>query len=141
MVTQKVARVVIDTNAVVSGLLFGGKPGEVVRLWHTDRLSAFVSAAIIDEYVPVLTYPKFKLTEEEIQYLLYEEILPYFEVVVVPQLKRTIVGADPQDDKFILCAEAAKADSIISGDNHLLNLKNYRDIKIVSPGDFLSSFQ
>ena len=137
MGTQEVIRVVIDTNVVVSGLLFGGIPGELILLWKSGRIKPLASAEIIDEYLRVLAYPKFKLSEEEIHYLLYFELLPYFEVVSYKQASSPIIKADPSDDKFILCADAGNAKAIISGDQHLLFRKKYKNIKIFSPEQFL----
>ena len=132
----KVVPVVIDTNVVVSALLFGGVPGEIVNLWKTGIIQPKASKEIVDEYIRVLAYPKFDLTEEEINFLLYHEILVYFDVVTV-KTRQKIVKDDPSDDKFIRCAQAAKARIIISGDQHLLKLKSYRNINIITPAQFL----
>jgi len=87
------------------------------------------------EYIRVLAYPKFKLSEEEINYIIHQEILPFFKVVKsVPG--SSIVKQDPDDDKFIQCAEAGKAKIIISGDQHLLALKSHNNIKIHTPTQF-----
>jgi len=137
MGTQKVIRVVIDTNVVISALLFGGTPGKLIPLWKSGHIITLASAEIIDEYIQVMTYPKFKLSEEEIHYLLYFEILPYLDVVSVGPALSPIIEKDPSDDKFILCAEAGKANFIISGDQHLLSNKNYKKIKIINPEQFL----
>ena len=139
MGTQKVIRVVIDTNVVISALLFGGTPGKLIPLWKSGHIITLASAEIIDEYIQVMTYPKFKLSEEEIHYLLYFEILPYLDVVSVGPALSPIIEKDPSDDKFILCAEAGKANFIISGDQHLLSLKNYKKIKILNPKQFLKT--
>jgi putative PIN family toxin of toxin-antitoxin system len=132
----EVIRVVIDTNIVVSGLLFGGIPGRLIRLWKKKRILPLISKEILSEYLKVLAYPKFKLSEGEINYLLYQEILPFFEVIAVKQGMQ-IIKEDPSDDKFINCALSGKAKVIISGDKHLLALKSYRNIKILSPSEFL----
>ena len=137
MGTQKVIRVVIDTNVVISALLFGGTPGKLIPLWKSGHIITLASAEIIDEYIQVMTYPKFKLSEEEIHYLLYFEILPYLAVVSVGPALSPIIEKDPSDDKFILCAEAGKANFIISGDQHLISHKNYKKIKIINPEQFL----
>ena len=129
-------KVVVDTNVVVSALLFSGTPGKLVPLWQGPMIRPLASKQIIDEYLRVLTYPKFKLSEEDINFLLYHEILPYFEVVRVYSGKR-IIRKDEEDDKFIQCALAGNAKFIISGDHHLLGMKSYRKIKILSPADFL----
>jgi putative PIN family toxin of toxin-antitoxin system len=139
MGTQKVVRVVIDTNVVVSALLFGGIPGQLIPLWKSGHIKSLTSAEIIDEYIRVMTYPKFKLSEEEIHYLLHFEILPYFDVISVGLAHSPIIQKDPSDDMFILCAEAGKANVIISGDQHLLSLKNYKKIKILNPKQFLKT--
>jgi putative PIN family toxin of toxin-antitoxin system len=81
------------------------------------------SSEITDEYPRVLAYPKFELSKEDINYLLYREILPYFEIVTV-QRGCVIVRKDLSDHMFIRCAVAGKAEIIISGDRHLLALKS-----------------
>ena len=132
----EITRLVIDTNVVVSALLFGGVPGKLVPLWKSGRIRALASKEMIEEYLRVLTYPKFELSEEEINYLLYQEILPYFEIVWTKP-GPVIVEEDPSDDMFILCADAGKANTIISGDQHLLDLKSYGKVKILTPAQFL----
>jgi putative PIN family toxin of toxin-antitoxin system len=132
----EITRLVIDTNVVVSALLFGGVPGKLVPLWKSGRIRALASKEMIEEYLRVLTYPKFELSEEEINYLLYQEILPYFEIVWTKP-GPVIVEEDPSDDMFIRCADAGKANTIISGDQHLLDLKSYGKIKILTPSQFL----
>lgn len=72
---QKIRKVVIDTNVLVSGLLFGGVPSKIVNLWKSSKIQPIASAEIIDEYLKVLSYPKFDLDEEEISFLFYHEIL------------------------------------------------------------------
>ena len=139
MGTQNVVRVVIDTNVIISALLFGGIPGQLIPLWKSGHIKPLASAEIIDEYIRVMTYPKFKLIEEEIHYLLHFEILPYFIVVSVGPPLSPIIQKDPSDVMFILCAEAGKANVIISGDQHLLSLKNYKKIKILNPEQFLKT--
>ncbi|MDY7032213.1 MAG: putative toxin-antitoxin system toxin component, PIN family [Thermodesulfobacteriota bacterium] len=136
----KVKRVVIDTNVIVSGLLFGGAPGELVVLWKTGSIQPLISEEIIDEYMKVLAYPKFKLTEEEIDFLIYHEILPYFDVTTVND-GQVIIKDDPSDDKFIRCAEEGRADIIVSGDKHLLNLKSYGTLRILTLSQFLAELR
>ena len=133
---QKIVRVVIDTNVVVSALLFGGTPGKLLSMWKTGKLLPFMTGPIVEEYLKVLAYPRFGLTEAEINFLVYRQILPYFEVVSVGD-DTLIIEADPADDKFLHCAVAAKADALVSGDRHLLNLQRYKNILILSPSRLL----
>ena len=114
---------VIDTNVLVSALLFGGDPGELITLWKVNRIQPLSSKEIMEEYLRVLAYPKFRLTEEEIEYLFSQEILPYFEVITVKS-GQPFVLEDPSDDKFIWCALDGGAEAIISSDWHLLRLSS-----------------
>ncbi len=130
-------RVVLDTNVSVSCLLFGETPGALLNIWKTERIRLLMCRAMVDEFLRVLAYPKFNLSEDEIQYLLYEEVLPYAEMVDVRR-GPVLIAADPADDVFLRCAHAGRAQYILSGDRHLLDLKTCRRIKILSPADFLS---
>jgi len=135
----KEMKVVIDTNVLISALLFGGTPGKLVPLWKNGRIKPQASKEIIEEYIKVLAYPKFELSEAEITYLLHGEILPYFNIVA-PGSGNLLVKDDSSDDKFIHCAETGKAKFIITGDHHLLQLKSYGKIEILGPSDFLARF-
>jgi len=105
-------------------------------LWKSGRIQPLASNEIIDEYLRVLAYPKFKLSAEEINFILYHEILPHFEVVRA-KLGSVIIRDDPSYDKFIRCAQAGKATFIISGDQHLIRLKSYGQVKILTATHFL----
>ncbi len=96
-------KVVIDTNVVISALLFGDTSGELINLWKAGHIVPLASKEIIEEYIRVLAYPKFKLSAQEIDYILYQEILPFFQVVTSNPSK-PVITADPSDDKFIHCA-------------------------------------
>ena len=128
-------RVVIDTNVLVSALLFGGDPGELITLWKEHRIQPLSSKEIMEEYLRVLAYPKFCLTEEEIEYLFSQEVLPYFEVITVKS-GQPFVLEDPSDDKFIWCALEGGAGAIISSDRHLLRLRSC-PVPIFSPSEYI----
>lgn len=133
----KITRVVLDTNVVVSALLFGGTPGRLVDLWKSRTIQPLVSKAIIQEYIRVFAYPKFELTKNEIDYLLHREILPWFDVVEAAEGPR-MIEADPSDNVFVWCAVSGKADAIVSGDAHL-NLLKDPPIPVLSVSSFLAS--
>ena len=135
----KVTPVVIDTNVVLSALLFGGTPGRLIPMWQRSAITPYISREILDEYLRVLTYPRFQLSESEIAYLIYREVLPYFEVAALPGSRPLIISADPSDDLFLYCAQAAGAYYIISGDQHLLALGVFEQIRIVTAAGFPAS--
>ena len=130
-------RVVLDTNAIVSALLFSGISSKLVSLWQKGLITLLRSRDVLDEYLRVLSYPKFELSEEEIKEWIQEEILPYAEVVT-RKIRLRVIQRDPSDNKFIECAVAGRARVIISGDKDLLSLGRYRQIRIQSPAQFLA---
>ena len=128
-------KIVVDTNVLVSGLLFGGKPGNLCLLWKKGLVTPICSKEIIEEYLHVLAYPKFQLSESEIQFILSHEILPHFKVVTVKPGK-PFVTTDPSDDKFIWCALDGNAATIVSGDEHLLKFSS-SSVSIVTVAMFM----
>ena len=136
---QKVVYLVLDTNVVISAILFGGIPGKLIELWKKGSITPLITEDIMAEYLRVLAYPKFKLSEEEVHYIIHQEILPFFKVVN-SKPGPSIIKKDPDDDKFIQCAIAGQAKIIISGDRHLLAQKSYKEIKILTLSQFLEIF-
>jgi putative PIN family toxin of toxin-antitoxin system len=128
-------RVVLDTNVIASALLFTGISSKLVPLWQRGAITTLVSRSILEEYLRVLSYPKFKLSEAEIKGLIQEELLPYVEVVK-PRRRLRVVERDPSHDKSVECAVTGKARVIISGDKDLLSIGRYRGILIQSPAQF-----
>lgn len=131
-------RVVLDTNVLVSALLFGARLEPIRRAWRTGRIRPVLSKETADELVRVLAYPKFRLAREEISLLMERELLPYAEVVDVPHDGRTWCR-DPADDKFIRCALAARCRYLVSGDEDLLALREVERVRIVTPETFVRS--
>jgi putative PIN family toxin of toxin-antitoxin system len=136
---KQVKRVVLDTNVLISALLFRGGLSKIVGLWQKGKIIPVISKETFSELVTVLEYPKFSLTQEETDSIIKYEILPYFEIVeVVKDVKG--ICRDPEDDKFISCAISGSADYIVSGDKDLFDLKQYKSIKIIKASDFLKMY-
>jgi putative PIN family toxin of toxin-antitoxin system len=135
----EVIPVVVDTNIFVSALLFNGTPGKLITLWKSGKILPHLTSEIVAELLRVLAYPRFALAENEIQYLLDVEILPFCRVVVANS-GFLIIKEDPTDDMFLRCCEVVKAKALISGDRHLLNLKSHRNTLILTPSQFLKEF-
>lgn len=137
---MKRMRAILDTNVVISALLFKGEVSRLHSLWKKKAFTVSASGEMVGEYIRVLAYPKFGLTEREIENIIQEELLPYVESVTVAE-KLNGVCVDPDDDKFLACADAAKADVIVSGDAHLLSLKKFKGCPIVTAEKFLKKFK
>ena len=114
-------RVVLDTNVVLSALVFGGGAvGRVRRAWQQGALLPLASTATVQELVRVLSYPKFRLTQAEQDELL-ADYLPYAQTVRIPQPPPQVPACrDVLDEPFMHLAVAGKALVLVSGDRDLL---------------------
>jgi len=133
-------KITLDTNVVMSGFLVpGGPPAIIVDLWAGNELTVVVCQALIEEYLDVLLRPKFKKigTIIERQELLMELLGMDNTVLVYPKIRLDVIKDDPEDNRVLECAAEGDVEFIVSGDNHLLALKEFRGIAIVSPAEFL----
>jgi len=134
-----VIKVVLDTNVFVSSF-FGGNPRRIIDLWKTGEITLCLSKPIMDEYVEVLR--RLGLQDERELEELLELFARGFHVTFTAKTPRLhVVEKDPDDDKFIECAVALKADCIVSGDKSLTAIQEYMNIKITSPRDFIASYK
>jgi putative PIN family toxin of toxin-antitoxin system len=124
---------------LVSALLFKTTLSKIIDLWQGGVIIPVISKDTFQELRAVLVYPKFSLSPDEIRAILEQEILPFFEVIDVGEEVKGICN-DPADDKFISCALSAFADYIVSGDKALIDLKQYKSVKIIKPSEFLKLF-
>ena len=136
---KEVIRVVLDTNVLISALLFTGEVSRLVELWQDRKIIPVISRETFAELRDVLQYPKFNLTDPEIFDIIESEILPYFDVIDLVQEIQNVCR-DPQDDKFIACAISAGVDYLVTGDRGLGDMKRYKKIRIITVGEFLTLF-
>ena len=129
-------RVVVDTNVFVSSF-FGGNPRKVIDLWKSGEITLCLSKPIVDEYIEVLRRLGLQ-NEKELDELLSFFAYGFHVVFTATTPELHVVEKDPDDNKFIECAVALKADFIITGDKALIEIQDYMSIKIISPKDFLS---
>ena len=133
-------RAVLDTNVILSALLFGGRLEGLHRAWRAGRLRLVLSRETTDELLRVMAYPRFRLTHAEITFLFDTELLPFADVVELPAPKSDEHWSrDSEDDKFIRCAQAGKVVRLITGDDDLLSLKVVGKVAILSPAEFLGA--
>ena len=133
-------RAVLDTNVILSALLFGGRLERLHSAWRAGRLRLVMSRETTDELLRVMAYPKFRLTHAEITFLFDTELLPFADVIELPASNsKQRWSRDPEDDKFIRCAKAGKCARLITGDDDLLSLKRVGKVVILSPAEFLGA--
>jgi len=129
-------RAVLDTNIFVSGIHWkNGASGRVLDFWLEGKFELISSEATIDEIVETLRDFKINLSFNEI--LIWVSVLAEESFFVEPILAFDVVKEDQDDNKFLEAGVEGEADYIVSKDNHLLKLVEFKDIKIVSPEEFL----
>lgn len=128
-------QVVIDSNVWISGLVFGGNPEKVIRLFTEGHILLITSEELLSELRRKISQ-RFPLFAPNLA-LLEASIREYAIMVRLGTLPIT-VSRDTDDNKFIETALAGNAEYIISGDEDLLVLKSYKDIRIVKPAEFLN---
>ena len=129
-------RVVLDTNVFVSGIHWTGNYcSMIIKDWIETKFDLIISISIIEEITETLKNFKIPLAMEDI--LMWENMIVKNSLLVEPQEKIEIVKDDKDDNKFIEAAVEGKADYIITQDNHLLKIKEFRGIMIISPEEFL----
>lgn len=138
---KKIAlRVVIDTNVLISCLLFKGRVSFLRELWVKNKIKPLLSKETFDEFHRVLHYSKFSLSPQEIRSVISNEILPYFDVVETEETLNSASCRDPQDDKFLAVAKIGSASHLITGDQDLLELEKFGSTQILTPRDFYAVF-
>ena len=131
-------KVVLDTNVLISGILFGGNPRQILELVIQGRIDAYISPAIFTEFKEVLIRSKFGLNQEKCFSIAKE--IEDISSFVFPQITIDIIKDDPEDNKILECALAAGANYIVTGDPHLLKLSSFENIMIQSPASFVGGF-
>lgn len=127
-------RVVFDTNVLVSALAFpGGRGEEALRRIVDERDVLILSKPILDELLGVLAR-KFSRDAEE---LAHTAVFLTALAVIAKPTRRLRVVADDADNRILECAVAGRADAIVTGDQALLGLREYREIRLLSLRDYL----
>lgn len=135
-------RVVIDTNLVLSALVFAqGHLTSLRQAWQVHRIQPLVSRVTAAELIRVLAYPKFKLSPGEQQELL-ADYLPYCKTVRIPDPPpKTPACRDAFDVPFLQLALASKAQALVTGDRDLLSLASGFACPILGADQFLENLQ
>lgn len=127
-------RLVLDTNTALSGLLWGGTPGRLIDAAEAGQIELASSAALLAELQGVLSREKFAKQLGKRGVTVADVFDGYAAMVtlVAPAVIAPTITRDPADDQVLAAALAAQADLIVSGDAHLLDLKSFQGIEIVT---------
>lgn len=127
-------RALLDTNVIISAILFGGLPGQLLSLAQKRSYAMITSPILLDELRGKLS-GKFRLSGSDLEDTM--EMLDEFCEVVSTVESLQVIKDDPDDDRVLECAVAGQADYIVSGDRHLRNLGEFRGIRIVTIRQFM----
>ena len=129
-------RVVLDTNVIISATISNGKPRQLLKNAVKDKKYVLVTSnEILNEIRDVLCRPKFQMSEDNIDQILFALISSSDIKIVKSNFK--VVKEDPDDDMIINTAYDGQADYIVSGDDDLLRMKKFKNIKMVTVADML----
>ena len=128
-------KVILDTNIIVSAIVFGGKPRDILYLIQNGEIRAFISPFILFELKEVLR-KKFEFDIKKLKDI--EDLINDSFISIAPKISLKIIKEYTIDNKILEAAVEAKADYLITGDKkHVLKLKKVKKTKIVSAEEFL----
>ena len=129
---------VIDTNVMISGMLWRGIPFRLLRWVEEGNLTIYSSLDIMTEVYRVLNYPKFQKYIDK-RHTSPEELFAKIEsLCTIIHVGNVLKGAcpDADDDKFLSCALTSDVEFLVSGDKHPLDLKQYQSVRILTAREF-----
>lgn len=129
---------VFDTNVFIAAII---TEGICSKLLHRARMHEFslISGPFIMTEIRRILSKKFRLSHEEIASSI-DPIIEAITEIIEHSFKVTKICRDPDDDNVLACATAAKADYLVTGDSDLLEIRSFKNIKIVTPRDFEALF-
>ena len=136
-------RIVIDTNALVSGLLWQGAPHTLLVYARTGAVELVTSPELLNEFSKIIERSKFASILQRTSRTptkITEELKHLCDIVIAPPLAKPVCR-DPDDDAVLACAIAANVDAIVTGDKDLLTLKSFQSIPILAPAEVNQKLQ
>lgn len=128
-------RITPDTNILISATIANGNEYELLKLAKLGKIRLVLSLPILKEFFEVVSRPKFNLPADSIDKIL-ANIISISEIVF-PREKLNIIKRDPDDNMVLECALAGTSDYIVSGDNDLLSIRKFENVRIVRTIDIL----
>ncbi|MEK6859559.1 MAG: putative toxin-antitoxin system toxin component, PIN family [Nanoarchaeota archaeon] len=133
-------KITTDTNVLISSTFWSGDSDRILEKVENKEIELVLSKEIIEEFSKVLEYKeiKDKIKDKNLEMKRTVEKIISLSTIIVPSLKFNEINEDPSDNIILDCAVEGNVDFILSQDKHLLNLKEFRGIKIINPADFLN---
>lgn len=136
-------RVVLDTNILVSATFWIGASNKIIKNIENKEIQLILSSEIIQEFSDVLNYEEIqnKIKDKKLEMQYSVEKIISIATIIQPIIQLNVIEEDPDDNIILECAIEGNADYIISYDKCLLNLKEFKGIKILTPEEFLRIFE
>ncbi len=133
-------KIVLDTNVWLSGTFWQGNPYKIIKLAERREVEIIITKQILEEIIHVLNKEvKFKKFIEDRRLAIGDLVRTILSISILTATKSKIsaIKADTEDNKVLEAAAGGNADFIVSGDRHLLDFKQFNEIKIIKPKEFL----
>ncbi|MBI2658466.1 putative toxin-antitoxin system toxin component, PIN family [Candidatus Woesearchaeota archaeon] len=132
-------KITVDTNILVSATFWNGASDKIISKVEAKEIELVLSAEILNEYAGVLEYDeiKSKIKDKNLETKRTISKIIAISSIIEPKIRLSVIKDDPDDDRILECAIAGRVDYIVSSNNHLLKLKTYEGIQIVTPQEFL----
>ena len=137
-------RVILDTNIFVSGIFFGGKPRKILNLIEEKTITPCFTTKTISELEAILNHEKFAPQRKLLPFTIGDfltKLKTYSLIFPQPSKIPNIIKVDPADNHLLACALISGASFIVTGDKHLLSLKEFQGIFILPPKEFLKKMK
>ncbi len=135
---RSLPRITLDTNVFVSALISEGTSRQVLDLARSGVVTLILSPFILEETADVL---RAKMGWDEGRIRTALEMIKGFSTLVLPEKNLSVVKEDAQDNRIVECAVCGRAAFLVSGDKHILSLKEYQGIRFVTPRDLLEALR
>lgn len=136
-------KIVLDTNVFISGIFWKDPPHQIIKLAEENKVEIYGTKEILEELFGVLSRRKFDYLFKESKSSrneIFQKILEIIKICV-SKIKVRVIKEDLPDNYFLACALSCRASFIVSGDEHLLKLKEFQGISILTPSQFLKRFK
>ena len=135
-------KITVDTNTLISATFWSGSSDKIISKAEIKEIELIISNDIIEEYGEVLDYEEIqdKIKDKKLEMKRTVGKIISMSKIVVPKEKLAIVKNDPDDNIILECAKAGNVDFIISNDKHLLKLKKFENIPILTPDEFVEKY-
>jgi uncharacterized protein len=136
------AKIVLDTNVLISGIIASGYSASILDAVQRQEIRIVTSVHLLEEFSQVITRPhitrKYPKAAKHAEALL--DFLRAFAILTPGSPLPNPISADPDDDFVLACAMEQKVQCIVTGDPHLLCLKKFQNIPILTPKEFVERF-